>query len=747
MTHRGWYMATTVLAALAFWPNAGTALAQTADPAEPPTDAAPDTPANDGQTTPSEPLLLEADDLTIDETLELVILSGSVHLARDGRVVLADRVTYNSRTEVVTATGNVVIIEESGDTFFGDYAELEDGMAEGLIDKVGGLLVDDSRLVARRGIRRGDGTTIMDQGIYSPCLPCADNPDRPLLWQLRASEVEHDSESMDIIFRNVFFDVFGIPVFYTPYFSTPDPRVRSRTGWLTPSFGSTSTLGQFIDLRYFIDIAPEQDLTLRTRTTGERGILLGGEYRRRFEQGRIQMDASANLSEPVAGDSEEFRGHIFAEGRYDIDENWRITGELNRTTDDTYLEDFGISNEDVLESRLQAEGFYGLNYHTAEMATFQDLRGNVEDEPIILPWLRSSLVSEPAEYFGGQLFADTELLYLSRPGEGRRSPLDGTNTLRASADIGWRQTSYTPFGMVVDLELANRATYWASEDLFDSDGTTTTAADETQAFLTVPRFHASARFPFVRHGETYTQVIEPIVAATIAPRYGRSDFDDIPRNDSIAPELDEISIFRPNRFPGIDRFDGGSRLTVGGRYSIDDGANWSSSILLAQSYRMESTDLFDPETGLASATSDIVGRIDASTGQWLNLNYRFRLDSETLEPRRHELTANSRLGPLNLTGRYTYLQEVADRRREELMIAGSAPLTNGWSTRGRYVIDLEADAVTDWSAGLRYTCECAVLDITYRDRPQIDDQSIMVQISLANLGDIGFDFGFGGDNN
>ncbi|WP_366654375.1 LPS assembly protein LptD [Fodinicurvata sp. EGI_FJ10296] len=761
MTYRGWFLTTTVLAALALWPDTGPALADTAggdddgidDRSEissgangtsgPPYSETAQLDTGEEEEAPEEPLLLEADDLTVDETLELVILTGSVRLAREGRIVLADRVTYNSRTEVVTATGNVVIIEESGDTYFADYAELEDGLAEGFIDRVGGLLIDDSRVAARRGIRRADGSVTMEDGIYSPCLPCAQNPDRPLIWQLRASEVEHDAESMDIIFRNVFFDVFGIPILYTPYFSTPDPRVRSRTGWLTPSFGSTSTLGQFIDLRYFVDIAPEQDATLRARPTGERGVLLSGEYRRRFESGRIEIDASANQSEVLEGGDEEFRGHVFAQGRYDIDENWRISGELNRTTDDTYLEDFDISDLDVLESNIQAEGFHGLNYHTAEVLSFQDLRGNVEDEPIILPWMRSSIVSEPARYFGGQLFADSELLYLRRPGEGRRSPLEGIGTFRASTDIGWRRTIYTPIGVVADVELANQASFWATQDLLDDNGQVAgETSDDTQAFLTVPRLHASARYPFVRHGETFTQVVEPIVAATIAPSFTSSDFEDIPRNDSAAPELDEISIFRPNRFAGIDRYDGGSRLTVGGRYSIDDGSGRSASILLAQSFRAEASDLFDPATGLADATSDIVGRVDASAGRWLDLNYRFRLDDETFEAKRHELTATSRLGPLGLMGRYTYLSDVAERQREELLLSGSAPLYGGWSTRGLYRIDLEADAVTTWQAGLRYTCECIVLDIAYQEQPQRDNRSILLRVSLANLGDIGFDFGF-----
>jgi len=69
-----------------------------------------------------QPVLLNADELTYDETLGVVTASGDVELAQGDRLLLADRVVYNERTRVVTANGNIRLLEPSGDVMFAEYA-------------------------------------------------------------------------------------------------------------------------------------------------------------------------------------------------------------------------------------------------------------------------------------------------------------------------------------------------------------------------------------------------------------------------------------------------------------------------------------------------------------------------------------------------------------------------------------------------------------------------------------------------
>ena len=100
------------------------------------------------------------------------------------------------------------------------------------------LLSDRSRLAAASGLRTGGNTTVFKKGVFSPCELCRDDPTRAPLWQLKAVEIEHDQEEQVIRYRDAWMEIFGIPIFYTPYFEHPDPTVERKSGLLAPTVGS-----------------------------------------------------------------------------------------------------------------------------------------------------------------------------------------------------------------------------------------------------------------------------------------------------------------------------------------------------------------------------------------------------------------------------------------------------------------------------------------------------------------------------
>ncbi len=189
------------------------------------------------------PALISADQITYDQNLGIVTASGNVELAQKDRVLLADNVSYNLKTDVVTASGNISLLDPSGNVIFANFAELTNDMAEGFIRDIRVLLTDRSRLAAASGLRTGDNTTVFKKGVFSPCELCRDDPTRAPLWQLKALEIEHDQEDQVIRYRDAWMEIFGMPVFYTPYFEHPDPTVKRKSGLLTPTFGNSEVLG------------------------------------------------------------------------------------------------------------------------------------------------------------------------------------------------------------------------------------------------------------------------------------------------------------------------------------------------------------------------------------------------------------------------------------------------------------------------------------------------------------------------
>ena len=62
--------------------------------------------------------------------------------------MLADVVTYNRREDTVTATGNISLVEPTGEVIFADRVELSGDLRNGIIENMRVRLSDDARIAA-----------------------------------------------------------------------------------------------------------------------------------------------------------------------------------------------------------------------------------------------------------------------------------------------------------------------------------------------------------------------------------------------------------------------------------------------------------------------------------------------------------------------------------------------------------------------------------------------------------------------
>lgn len=689
-----------------------------------------------------EPAVLTADEVVYDETLDLVLAQGDVRVSQGQRLLRADRVTYNQADDIVTASGNVVLVEPSGEVLFAEYAELRGNLADGFIREVGLLLTDDSRLAANSGVRQAGRITQVERAVYSPCDLCPENPERAPLWQLRAAEVTHDNETLDITYTDAFLDFYGVPVLYTPYLSHPDPRVERRSGFLAPTIGSSSDLGPFVIVPYYIDIAPEEDATVQLGVTRDSGFILLGEYRRRFESGIVEIEGSVNRSERIVDfqeasqrEEEKFRGHLFADARFDFSEHWRTGGTLNLVSDDTYLDIFNISDADVLRSRGYIEGFYGLSYAAAELIGFRDLRQDSEEQASILPWLTGNYLTEPGEILGAQGEIDASLVNYTE------NPAGSSQTVRLSVDGSLQRDLYSDTGILTSLLARLRSDIYWVDDLIDQSAPDRPPRNETTSRF-FPLASITARYPLFRQTENWQQLVEPLVSVTAAASF--DDADDIPNNDSLAPEFDEINLFLADRFPGRDRVEEGVRLTYGLRTELFRQGGGAGSLFLGQSYRFDEEESFPEGSGLRDNLSDVVGRLTLDVTEYLNLDYRFRFDVDDFASRRHEVRASGGVPLLRLDTTYTFLDEAArideEEDLEEIVISASSRLTEYWSTRAAFRRDLADDETRQIAVGVIYSDECFTVSANFlrdrtEDRDREDGNTVFFTVAFRNLGE------------
>ncbi|MET0742749.1 MAG: LPS-assembly protein LptD, partial [Microvirga sp.] len=195
-------------------------------------------------------LLVDAKEIIYDNDKNTVSAAGDVELNYQGRTLQADRVTYDRKTGRVYAQGNARLTDKDGTVATGDKFELTDDFKNGFIDtlRVTQKTTDErgpvtTRFSSPRAERAAGETTTFERGTYTACEACKDHPERPPLWQVKAARIIHNNSEQTIYYEDATVEFYGIPVAYLPYFWSPDPTVKRKTGFLAPRYSMSDSLG------------------------------------------------------------------------------------------------------------------------------------------------------------------------------------------------------------------------------------------------------------------------------------------------------------------------------------------------------------------------------------------------------------------------------------------------------------------------------------------------------------------------
>lgn len=646
------------------------------------------------------PVLVTADRLNYDQTLGIVTAEGKVELSQGDRTLLADTVSYSERDDKVIANGNVSLLEASGNVLFADYMELTGGMRNGFIRDISFLLSDMSRGAAVSAERKDGNRTIMRKGVYTTCSLCEADPTRPPLWQLKGRQVEHNEAEQEIKYRDAVFEMFGVPIFYTPYFSHPDPTVNRRSGILPPRYLNNSFFGQAVQVPYFYAIDDYSDLTLSPQYATNQGPYLGAEYRQRMAKGEVQFDGSV-ADEDKSGDT---RGHVRANMAFRATDDITYGANILRSTDDTYMSRYNIADRpsgNTLVSRVYGEAINNRHFASLNAFAFQNQLERVRPGavPIAVPVMDYSAIFEPGDY-GGRWALDANMASLMRS--------EGTDTRRLTSTVSWSQPYYSPSGEVITTTAMVRADgYWSNN--LDQSQIPTAAGDSATTGRVLPAVAIDWRYPMIRDEGRMRQLVEPIVMAVVTPNGGNRD--SIPNEDSVSFEFDETNLFSLSRFPGYDRWDGGPKLNYGLRTAAYAENGGYIEFLAGQSIRAKADDSFTASSGLSDQFSDYVGRLTVSPGRYIQLVDRVRLaQNSNLDVRRHEVgaTLGSTINFISISYADLVNTDFLRQTERQEAIGGTLRLqmTKYWSTELRHTRDLQDNGSLLNFGGLRYTDEC-----------------------------------------
>lgn len=686
------------------------------------------------------PVNFKSKQLSHDDAKQTVTAVGDVELIQGNRILRADKMVYNLETDTVSAMGNVSLLDEDGSVHFAEYVELTQNMKQGFIHSLLSMLGDGSRFTAVEAQRQNGVKTTMVDASYTPCKVCETNP-KPL-WQIKADKVVHDEVEKTIKYKNARFEFAGVPFAYTPLFSHSDPSVKRKSGFLRPNYGWGSDTGTYVEGGYYFgDIAPNIDMTLRVRPSTLSGTLLNGEWRQRFERGRLQINASGVESdrEEEDGRIEENRkrGYIEATGLYDVDNKWRTGFNLERVSDKEYLRLYDVASANVLRSEAYAERFSGRDYTRINALNFQDVRlGLRPDQPDVIPQLNHQMVGRANGLLGGRWDAGVSSLILRRDS-------DGQDVERASTNIGWERQKIFNNGISAKLHTGARGDFYSLQNR-DAAVLNPALDSNSRAFRGMAVADVTASYPMVKRVNSAQWIIEPIVGGSVSPQVRENDVD-IPNEDSLDVQFDVNNLFDDNRFPGIDKQEDGARVNYGMKSGVyaDDGR--FGKVYIGQSYRFDDDAIFPNGSGLEDNSSDVVGQISAGFAPSFTADYRFQLDNKNMSIRRHEVRATGGTDKYTLATKYMYAGAVEgtgiDEAREQVSLTALYRIDENWSANTGSLVDLgEEPGLRKASLGLGYADECFSF-LVEGTRNLIDDAIgesetvLMMRIGFKNIGE------------
>jgi LPS-assembly protein len=710
--------------------------------------------------TGNKPVTFLADRVSYDKTNSVVTATGHVQAWQNGHYLSADRVTFDRNTDVAAAYGHVVIVEPDQEIIFGDYAELSQGMKNGVITGMRALLADGGKLAANGGRRTEGKLNELSKAVYTSCNVCALDPTAPMDWQIRAEHLTQDLQAKRIEYNDAWLDILGFPVLYMPYMSTTDPSVRRQSGFLSPSLGTSSNyLGEFLQVPYYWVLDDQSDVLITPEFSTQQGGQLEADYRRWFNAGRV------NLEGAVANDENKIQGFFYGSANFDWNDTWRYGANVNLGSSVNYLRDYQIPGYggNYLGSNVYLEGFGVGAYSRLDISGYQGLNNSIDQSsvPYALPRYIYSYLGEP-DWLGGRLSFDTEDFNVLRD--------QGADVQRLAARVGWDR----PFsGLLGEQYLVTGeirgAAYNANvldgqPDYGDTSHSTTAHAQ--------PQVSVKISWPFVRDaGSLGTQTIEPIVQLIAAPQAGNAQHDHIPNEDSLAYEFSDTTLFSLNRFGGYDRFDGGERanFALHGNWTFLGGQTLDGLIGASAIQHIVLSDypVFQPYNGFdkGSHLSDIVARAQLVPNKWINFTARARVDHQTGDLRFADVVSDFGNGPVRFNLGYLY-----DSANPYLLydsdpyVPGYLATTNNVNT-GYYTprnevsggvslkyghFKLTGDARRDLATGqmdsvgghVNYEDECTIFDIfVYRRYTSINGDSgnttILFTITLKTVGQFG----------
>ena len=679
-------------------------------------------------TSPSVEQIVESAGTTASTRSPFQISAGSVAGGVGAATELADGISFRYRGGSVTAqTARVaagdgpvdvagrVTFENEDFSVFADDA-LYDRENERLSFSAAGFNLP--KLPARgsaEGIEVADAARMSLQNLnFTTC------PEDDVDWELLARELEIDAEDGFGRARGVKLKFKGVPILYTPYFTFPVDDQR-KSGFLTPHIAERERTGFDVTLPYYLNLAPNYDLTLEPRYMSKRGVQVSSEFRYLLPRTAGTLSFDVLPDDDLTGTT---RRYLNVQHRTLFADNWQLITGIEEVSDSAYFEDMGDSLSVTSLTHLNRYfdiGYYGPNWTlNTRFQNYQTIDALIAD------------VDQPYERV-------PQMLFEGNWGTGIFGFMAQSELVNFDRDIGttgWRFDStqevslrFGRTGAWMTPAVALRQTsYWL-------DDTPTGFDDSPTRRIPITSLDTGLRFerPTGRT-DNWIQTLEPRML------YVRIPFEDqsqLPVFDTILPDFNLVQLFRKYQFVGPDRIADTDQLSFGLTTRLIDSASGAERIsaTLGQTRYQDPQQVTLPDQPVQDRDrSDYVAELMINLSARWNLDLGYQWSDVTNSTVRAETRFEYRPQPDRLLG-FGYRQREGILEQGDLSLVW--PIGEAWRVIGQYSYSLLEKEPLEQFFGLEYEACCwraRLVGRRYIIRSTGEtDSTISVQLELKGL--------------
>ena len=467
----------------------------------------------------------------------VIVAKGNVVIKRETETLRANEVFYRVKQQLLEARGHVVI-ESPQATIHAEDVLMQTNSKTGNMNKATIILPSGERLIAERVRRIDDQRFEAEELTYSAC------PIDEESWRIAAKKALLDQEDGTLTTHDGSFQLWGVPLLYTPWWQQP---LRRKSGLLIPTVASGKRRGTEVAIPLYIAAYPNWDMTLTPHWMSARGVMGDTEFRHISEAGHELIHAAVIDDTEVNRRRYRFDGEI----HWDLPIDLAFDAKGDYVSDRDYLADYA-TEENISARYLTSHGTLSQRFDS-DTFTGDWLLQAQQQQNLLLANNKTTLQILPRAENRTQWELHPNLLFhfdQQTTRFDRKIGVDGWRMdLHPYVEIPWELSSG---GISANMQLGGHHTrYWLKQ----------TAALNTNPTRFTGEASAEIRSDFERisSSQNWRHVISPII------RYDYIDAPDqstLPNFDSGFGRLTWNSLLSGNRFAGRDRIERTNRLSM-----------------------------------------------------------------------------------------------------------------------------------------------------------------------------------------